>query len=98
MIKQIKNIGNKAIDQVNTETHPAAKPFKYAGGIMLIGGIVIDVISLFTPALPAGIIDLSSKLITVGGLLFGGSALTNKYGSQSEKTGILGTLKNLITK
>jgi hypothetical protein len=99
-MEELKSFTKETVDRLNTETSPYFKPFKYAGGIMLVGGIAIEIVGLFTLAMPVAIIGLSGKLITVGGLLFGGSALTKNPNAEkaTEKITILGTLKNLILK
>jgi hypothetical protein len=100
MTEEIKSFGEETVDRLNTDTSPYFKPFKYVGGIMLVGGIAIEIVGLFTPAMPVAIVGLSGKLITVGGLLFGGSALTKDPKSEkaTDKPTLFGTLKNLIMK
>jgi len=100
MTEQIKSFGKETIERINTETSPYFKSFKYVGGIMLVGGIAIELAALFTPAMPLAVLSLSGKLITVGGLLFGGSALTKNPDAEksTKKATILGTIKNLLVK
>jgi hypothetical protein len=98
-ISTVKNYGTETIKRLNSETSPYFKPFKYAGGAMLIAGVGIEIAALFTPAMPIAIIGLSSKLLTIGGILFTGSALTqNKDAKAPEKITLFGTLKNILFK
>jgi hypothetical protein len=98
MIEKIKN--SETIRRINTETSPYFKPFKYAGGMMLVVSVGIEAAALFTPAMPLAAVSLAGKLFTIGGLLFAGSSLTvNPQAppeSNNEKPTLLGTLKNLI--
>jgi hypothetical protein len=83
--ESIMDYGTETISRLNTETSPYFKPFKYIGGIMIVAS--------------GAIVALSGKLLTIGGLLFGGAALTKKEGSVKEgKNTLWGTIKNVILK
>lgn len=97
MKESIKN--NETVQRLNTETSDYFKPFKYAGGVMLVAGVAIEVVALFTPAMPVAAVALAGKLLTIGGLLFGGSALTRNAGAKpTEKITVFGTIKNIFLK
>lgn len=96
MTEQIKSLTNQTIQRLNTETSPYFKPFKYAGGIMLIVSASIKIAAFFSPAMPAAVIALSADLLQIGLPLFGVSALTNKKGAEVETKGFLNIVKQLI--
>jgi len=100
MTEQLKSFGKETIERLNTETSPYFKPFKYAGGLMLVASITIEVAALFTPAMPVAVMAISGKLFTIGGLLFGGSALTRDRNADkpTSKHTFFGTIKNIFVK
>lgn len=96
MTEKIKSLKNETIERLNTETSPYFKPFKYAGGILLIASATIKIVAFFSPAMPAAAIALATDLLQIGLPLFGVSALTNKKGAESETKSILNVIKKLI--
>jgi hypothetical protein len=77
--KGVDTIQNsETVTRLKSESSPYFKPFQKIGGGLLILGIAIKVVAIFTPAMPVALVSLAPEIIAIGGTMFTGAALTRK--------------------
>jgi hypothetical protein len=92
---QIQKVTNETVERLTSESSPYFKPFKFAGGIMLIGSAVIGIGLCFFPAtMPVGAAVLAGNLLKIGTPLWAVSVLTQDKEKQ-QKTGNISVTKGL---
>lgn len=100
MTEKPKSFVKQTVQRLNTETSPYFKPFKLIGGIMLVACGAVELVALFTPAMPIAVMTLSGRFSIIGGMLFTGSALTRDRNAKQAtgKQTFFGTIKNILFK
>ena len=69
---------SETAERLGSETADYFKPFKKIGAGLLILGVAIKIVAVFTPAMPVALVSLAPEIIAIGGTMFTGATLTRK--------------------
>jgi hypothetical protein len=67
----LQKVNNTIGDRLTSKDSPDFKPIKYTGAGLMIVGLLIKGVALFTPAMPVAAISLAGDFLLVGTALFG---------------------------